>query len=391
MGPADGFGAEFLHARMVGDIRRTLWLLLAAVGCVLLIACANVANLLWRGPRVASTRSRFGRRWVRRQGRLILQLLTESTLLSMIGGLLGLLVGIVGLHALVSMNPADIPRLDVGVHIDWRVFSFTAVVSLLAGVATGLVPALSSGHRDLSGPIQDNCERSTGGVRHRRMHAGLVLTEISCALVLLVSGALFVRTLMALRCRRSWHRDPPGAHGSSVAAGRRLRPYGSCSALASRGVEQLKVLPGVEVAAAGWGLPLETPPGFLFIIDGRPLVDVAHGGGGLTPVSPRVSCTCRSPRPSTLRSETEATDLPRWWLHASSELLPVQRRSIRTSRSDAATMTRTSRRIGPASVHEAVARVRRPRFASSQCPCMRRVSSQLTQEVGFRDLRNGHR
>ena len=158
MGENSGFTVRTLQETMVGPgARRTLWTLLGAVGFVLLIACANVANLLLvratgRGREIAIRSALGAGRW-----RILRQLLTESVLLSLTGGVLGLVVGFLGIRALLSVNTAGLPRLgDEGslLGMDWRIVTFTVALSLITGILFGLVPALVTSRTDLNAVIR---------------------------------------------------------------------------------------------------------------------------------------------------------------------------------------------------------------------------------------------
>src|SRR6202044_1210790 len=198
-----GFNAIPLRDAVIGDARRGLLLLFGAVGFVLLIACANVANLLLARAnmrkREIAIRSALGAG----RGPLIGQLLTESVMLSLAGGILGLLLGFLGVRWLLAINPGDIPRIgDNGagpVNLDWRVLVFTFVAAVVTGILFGLVPALQSSRSDLSVTLRESGARTGSGVRHNKMRSILVVTEMALALVLLVGAALLIRTFAALR------------------------------------------------------------------------------------------------------------------------------------------------------------------------------------------------
>ena len=136
------------------------------------------------------------------RSRIIWQLLTESLLLSVAAGILGLALGYLGLHSLLAMNPGDIPRIGEhgeGVTIDWRVLVFTFAAALLTGLIFGLVPALSASRSDLSNTLRESGSRTGSGVRHNKARSILVVTEMALALILLVGAALLIRTFAALR------------------------------------------------------------------------------------------------------------------------------------------------------------------------------------------------
>jgi putative ABC transport system permease protein len=172
--------------------------LLGAAGFVLLIACANVANLFLARATVRQREMAMRLALGAGRGRLMRQMLTESLLLSLAAGLLGLILTFCSVRGLVALCPADIPRLQE-TNVDLRVLGFTLGVSLLTGLLFGLVPAWRASDIGVNEAIKQGTGRTTGGRRWRRLHDGLVVSQLGLSLVLLIGAALLIRTLVALQ------------------------------------------------------------------------------------------------------------------------------------------------------------------------------------------------
>ncbi|MGH7475989.1 MAG: ADOP family duplicated permease [Longimicrobiales bacterium] len=186
-----------LRTEIVGDVSRTLWVMLGAVALVLLIACANVANLLLvraeERAREMSLRTALGAG----RRRLISQLLTESLVMAGAGGLAGMALAYVGVVALRGVAPADLPRLDE-ITMDVTVLAFTTIVTVGAGILFGLVPALHARRADLQGVLREEGRSGTAGRKRIRLRQLLVVSETALAVVLLVAAGLLLQSFRRL-------------------------------------------------------------------------------------------------------------------------------------------------------------------------------------------------
>jgi len=266
-----GIGAKLmpLKAQMVEAVRPILFVLLGAVGFVLLISCVNVANLLL--ARSTGRAREFAIRVAMGAGqwRLLRQLLTESVLLALAGGALGLLIAQWGMHAALGVLPRALPRAeDVG--LDAHVLLFTMTVSLLAGILFGLAPALKASHANLQETLKDG-GRAASGAR-RGAQDVFVVSEIALALVLLVGAGLMVRSLIRL-----WDVNPGFRPQNVLSFGLSL-PTSMMSAspntirAAFRDLEaRLASTPGVKAASLAWGsVPMGSDDENLFWLEGQP-------------------------------------------------------------------------------------------------------------------------
>lgn len=281
--PEAGWTVKLLPAResLVGNVQTTLLMLLAAVGLVLLIGCVNIANLL-----LARSSGRQREMAIRLamgagRGRLILQLLTESLLLSFIGGIVALLIVSSLKTVLLGLVPADTPRLnEVGVNAGVLVFVF--LISTLTGLLFGLIPALQASRPDLVINLKEGSQGAGSGARHHRFRSGLVVVEFALSLMLMIAAGLLLRSFGRLM------EVDPGFDSSHVLLARiwlpvpnnperdPYRPTAKRAAFVKEVLRRTSALPGVQYAAVGGGggVPLmdQNKPG-VFTIEDQPATD----------------------------------------------------------------------------------------------------------------------
>ena len=290
LGPNAGFTVDRLREAFVSNVRPILLVMIVAVTFVLLIACANVANLLLvratTRKREIAIRSAIGAG----RGRIVRQLLTESVLLSLAGGVLGLTLGVAGIRALLSINTAGLPRVGLDgslVGVDWRVLLFTLTVSLATGILFGLIPALHGSKTDLNVALKESGGWTGSGFRQNKVRSLLVIGEVALALILLIGSALLIRTNVALGAVNAGFDSRNVLKMDMSLTGGRFGTSMGVDQLIRDGVEQLRAVPGVESASATCCVPLEGGYGLPFQIVGRPLEKGPfHGGGGWLTISP---------------------------------------------------------------------------------------------------------
>ncbi len=286
------FDLEPLRDAVIGDVRRPLLVLLGAVSFVLLIACANVANLLL--ARATGRRREMAIRAALGAGRrrIVSQLLTESILLSLVGGTLGLVVGYAGVRGLLAINPGNIPRISAQgptVPVDWRVLVFTLLTAAFTAILFGLLPAFTAWRDACGAALQESGARSGAGRGQSKARSILVVAEIALSLVLLAGATLLIRTLIALRT------VDPGFDAHNVLtlemslAEPRFDKTLAVAQLVRDAQRRVESIPGVQALAFTQSLPLDPEPmTCAFIIEGRPLnKDRYHGVANVWPVSTR--------------------------------------------------------------------------------------------------------
>lgn len=258
-----------LHEHVVGDIRPSLLILLGAVGLVLLIACVNVANLLLaraaiRQREIALRVALGASRW-----RLIRQFLTESVLLGMLGGVIGLLLALAGLKLLTAIIPPNIPQIK-NISIDPRVLGFTILVSLLTGVIFGLAPAIQLSSFSPNETLKEGGHNPVAS-RGNRIRGSLIVAEMAISLVLLIGAGLLINSFLRLR------NVDPGFRSDNLLTMRVSLPQSKYPQRAQRAAfytevnRRLESVPGVKSSAVTTNLPLYTQGNSTNIsIEGRP-------------------------------------------------------------------------------------------------------------------------
>ncbi|MBP7778144.1 MAG: ABC transporter permease [Acidobacteria bacterium] len=269
-----GFLVQPLGDRVTGQIRPALVALAGAVAFVLLIACANIANLLLARAsgrrRELATRVALGAS----RGRMVRQLATESLVVAAAGGAVGLLLGIWGVDALVALAPADAPRLDE-VRVDAAVFAATALLALATGLLVGLAPALQQSFTSVAPALKDG-GRGTAGGSSGTLRRVLVTAEVALALVLVTGGALFVETFVRLQSADLGFRTDGLLLGAIFPTRTSYDTPEKTIALYDQVLERVAAIPGVEQAALSSVLPLDGGDSDMsFAIEGRPAVSVA--------------------------------------------------------------------------------------------------------------------
>ncbi|MEY2493826.1 MAG: hypothetical protein QOJ45_318 [Verrucomicrobiota bacterium] len=261
-----------LQERLVRSVRPSLLVLLGAVALVLLIACANVANLLL--ARAASREKEVAIRTAlgASRTRIIRQMLTESLLLSIIGGVLGLLLSVWLTDLLISLNPPDSPRFGE-VSLDYRVLAFTIMISGLTGLVFGLVPALQSSKLDVSGSLKQG-GRTSEGTRRTSARSLLLIGEVALSLMLLVGAGLLIKSFLRLQEVKPGF-NPQNVLTTSISLpGAKYKEKPQRAQFYRTLIERLKALPGVQAVGAGVNLPFRASGygiGRAYVPEGRPM------------------------------------------------------------------------------------------------------------------------
>jgi predicted permease len=267
--PTTTLSIQPFQAMLSSDVRLILLVLFGAVGLVLLIACANVANLLLGR---ANTRSReFAVRAAlgASRTRLVRQVLTESVLISIVAALLALLLARIGMQSLLALSPSDLPRAN-DIHLDAWAFTFTLAVAVITGILFGLVPAFRASFGEIYEKLGVGTIRMSSGLKQGRFRAALVVSEVAMCLILLTGAALLIETF--------WHvlNTDPGFNPSQVLSmevylsGSRYNSTATVSRYYDEAVQRIESLPGVESASTiTGGLPLRRGANFGLSVAGK--------------------------------------------------------------------------------------------------------------------------
>jgi predicted permease len=266
-----------LQEAQVGDVKLPLMILLGAVGFVLLIACANVANLqLARAStrqREMAIRTAVGANRLR----IVRQLLTESVILALAGGVLGFLIGAWGVRALLTIAPGDLARITGSAHaatavsaLDWGVLGFTLAISFATGILFGLFPAVHVSRLDVNSALRETSGRSGTGRHQNRARGFLVISEIALAVILLVGAALMIRTFASLRAVNPGFDPHYVLTLQTSLSGGRYDTTAKVDNLIRQMTPRLESLPGVQSAATAIMLPIEGGIDLPFNIAGKP-------------------------------------------------------------------------------------------------------------------------
>jgi putative ABC transport system permease protein len=275
-----------LHKQVVGKVESYLYMLFAAVGFLLLIACANVAGLVLvrvtaRHREVAIRMAVGASRW-----RLVRQLLTESVILSVLSGLLGLLFAYGGVKLLLALTPSEVPRLhEIGLHVP--VFLWTLAISIVTGVLFGLAPAIQASSPDLNTALKENSGRNPGSFQGSGLRNLLVVSEVAVALLLLVGAGLMTKSFFRLQ------QVDPGFEATNVVSMNIALPTSKyrqqqVNIFYDQLIERVKNLPGVKAVAGIDPLPLSNNNvSSRFVVEGAPLVALAdRPNSGIRVVTP---------------------------------------------------------------------------------------------------------
>jgi putative ABC transport system permease protein len=260
-----------LHEHLIGDTNKVLWLLLGAVTFVLLIGCANVANLLLasgasRQKEMAIRTALGASRW-----RVMRQLFTESTILALTGGAFGVLIAIWGLAAITRLLPGDFPRLNE-IHLDLRILAFTFAASVLTGILFGLAPALHISRFDIQDSIRETGRGTSGSRRQNRFRQALIVGEVALSVVLLAGAGLLFRSFLRLQSVKTGFDSEQVLTARLTPSGTNFKNQADYDKFYMQVIEKISAVPGVLKAGLINTLPLDKGPTTGFRVEGRPIL-----------------------------------------------------------------------------------------------------------------------
>lgn len=265
----------------VGDTDRRLFVLWGAAAFVLLIACANVANLLLaRGAarsREFSTRAALGAGRVQ----MIRQLLVENLMLSHTGGLIGLGLGFAAVRILLKINPGDIPRIGQSgarITLDPYIVLFTLGISIVAALVFGLIPAINASRRNLAAALHENGSHATMGIRRGKLRSALVIAEMAITILLIIGAALLIRTFINLEAVNTGFTMHNVITMSMSVSGERFQQTAAVAQVIQEGTDRLHTVPGIIDAGVSNCLPMVDTWDTAFGVVGRPLKDLPFTG-----------------------------------------------------------------------------------------------------------------
>jgi predicted permease len=276
-----------LHTHLVGDTSTVLALLLGAVCFVLLIACANVANLML--ARATARQKEIAIRTALGASRLriMCQLLTESLMLSLIGGVFGVLLAWWGIDLLTRLLPKDFPRVT-DINLDSMVLGFTLLISLLTGIIFGFAPAWQISKVDVQESLKESSRGAAGSLRRNRLRSLLVVAEVALSLVLLVGAGLLFRSFLELQSVNAGFTPQQVLTMSLTPSGSNFQQDEQYVAFYNRVTERLSAIPGVDTVGAINTLPLAKGPTTGSASKGVPCFPEISGPASITAVSPRI-------------------------------------------------------------------------------------------------------
>ena len=260
-----------LHDHLIGNNRAMLLLLFGAVMFVLLIACANVANLLLANASARHKEIAIRAALGASRKRIAQQLLTESATLALAGGALGLLLSFWGVALITRLLPTDFPRLNE-IHTDWRVLVFTTVASLLTGFLFGLAPALSLSRGDVQEAMKESGRGTAGGVRSSRLRHALIVAEVALSVVLLAGAGLLFRSFLQLQSVNAGFTPQQVLTARLTPSGNDFRTDADFVTFYDNVLQRLREVPGVQYAGIINTLPLSKGPTTGFRVEGRPVL-----------------------------------------------------------------------------------------------------------------------